>query len=57
MRALLLALPMMLVPAAAFAKTDIGAVSYSDCAAKTHGKPEYKSLRGPGRGRGGCGLE
>jgi uncharacterized protein YecT (DUF1311 family) len=43
MRALLLALPMMLVPAAAFAKTYIGAVSYSDCAAKTHGKPEYKA--------------
>jgi uncharacterized protein YecT (DUF1311 family) len=43
MRVLLLALPMMLLPAATFAKTDIGAVCYSDCAAKTHGNPEHKA--------------
>jgi len=43
MRALLLALAMLIVPSAAFAGTDIVAVCYKDCEAQTHSNPEYKA--------------
>ena len=42
MRALLLALAMLVVPSAAFAGTDI-AVCYKDCEAQTHSNPEHKA--------------
>ena len=43
MRALLLALAMLVVPSAAFAGTDIVATCYKDCEAQTHSNPEYKA--------------
>src|SRR5512143_4216192 len=43
MRALLLTLPMMLMPAAAMAGTDIVAACYKDCEAQMHSNPEYKA--------------
>jgi hypothetical protein len=43
MRALLLALAMLVVPSAAFAGTDIVAVCYKYCEAQTHSNPEYKA--------------
>ena len=43
MRALLLALAMVVVPSAAFAGTDIVAVCCKDCEAQTHSNPEYKA--------------
>lgn len=43
MRALLLALAMLVVPSAVFAGTDIVAVCYKDCEAQTHSNPEYKA--------------
>ena len=43
MRALLLALAMLVVPSAAFAGTDIVAVCYKDCEAQTHSNPEHKA--------------
>ena len=43
MRALLLTLPIMLMPAAAMAGTDIVAACYKDCEAQTHSNPEYKA--------------
>lgn len=38
-----LSVVMVLCPQATFARTDIAAACYSDCAAKTHGNPEYKA--------------
>jgi uncharacterized protein YecT (DUF1311 family) len=43
MRALLLALAMVMVPFAAMAGTDIVAACYKDCEAQTHSNPEYKA--------------
>jgi uncharacterized protein YecT (DUF1311 family) len=43
MRALLFGLTMLIVPAAAYARTDIGAACYKDCEAQTHSNPEYKA--------------
>jgi uncharacterized protein YecT (DUF1311 family) len=43
MRALLLALAIVMVPALASAGANVGAVSYSECEAQTHSNPEYKA--------------
>jgi len=43
MRALLLALAMVMVPFAAMAGTDIVAACYKDSEAQTHSNPEYKA--------------
>ncbi len=45
MRALLLALAMVMVPFAAMAGTDIVAACYKDCEAQTHSNPEYKVVQ------------
>ena len=42
MRALLGALAMVMVPFAAFAGTDIGAVCYKDCEAQTRSNPNTR---------------
>jgi len=45
MRALLLALAMVMVPFAAMAGTDIVAACYKDSEAQTHSNPEYKVVQ------------
>jgi uncharacterized protein YecT (DUF1311 family) len=51
MRALLFGLTMLIVPAAAYAGTDIVATCYKDCEAQTHSNPEYKACVARGAGK------
>ena len=56
LRALFVALPLLLPSGVVLAETDIGAVCYADCEAATHSNPEYKACLARGADKADAAL-